>query len=184
MALPCDLCSKPAVVLVSHIDTGEQPAYCAEHFQHPTGAGAPATPAGVCELCETEPAVVMQQALADGSKLLLCSGCMHLTARMGWEQLPADTREQIERLISGEPDTPGRSRRRKRGAEADASPLRVVPENGVSDDPAGLGDGLAVDGASAPSPADAQAERAAEVDPRDALEPSSVLDHHDAGVGL
>lgn len=184
MALPCDLCSKPAVVLVSHIDTGEQPAYCAEHFQHPTGSDAPATPAGICELCETEPAVVMQQALADGSKLLLCSGCMHLTARLGWEQLPAETREQIEQLVTGTGDTPGRGRRRKRGAEADASPLRVVPENGVSDDAAGLGNGLAVDGDGAtPAPED-QAERAAEVDPRDQLEPSSVLDHPDAGVGL
>lgn len=184
MPYTCDRCDNPGAYMVGVIDTGEQLVLCTDHLAAPTGVDAPASAPGVCELCEAEPAVVMQRALTDGSKMYMCGRCLLLTGHMAYLNAPDELREQVDEMAGGGElvSTGGRAGRRRRSRRLAADELAVVSNGG--DDAARVENGLAASDDGEASPA--AATDPAEGEPVDgsALEPHSVLDHPDAGAGL
>lgn len=184
MLYTCDRCDNPGAYMVGVIDTGEQLVLCVDHLTTPTGVDAPASAPGLCELCEAEPVVVMQRALADGSRMYMCGRCLLLTGHMAYLNAPAELRDQVDEMAGGGElvSTGGRAGRRRRRNGRVADELAVV--SGGGDDAARLADGLA-DGdegeASPPATLDP-----AEGEPVDGshLEPHSLLDHPEAGAGI
>lgn len=131
--IKCDNCGEPYRFMVGDSETGAQRALCAGCLGGPTGEAAPDVTPATCEMCQTEPTVVVIRQLATGDQFAVCIGCNMVQGRMAWLTMPAELREAVDEraraLVPDVQDSGAGKRGRRRGVavgEQDRSPLRLA----------------------------------------------------------
>lgn len=156
MAMNCDNCPKEAEFIVGNVKTGEQRFLCSDHLADSGPIHVAKTTPAICEMCNAEPPVVVQEELKTGATMATCSPCTLLVGRMGWLGAPAELRAKVDELIDAPKDADDTGGKRRSGGRRGRH-VRVVDEDHtVGDDAPGLGDGVAVDQPGGESPAAAE----------------------------
>jgi hypothetical protein len=131
--------------MVGNIETGEQLVLCADHLADGGEVKVTSSTPPLCQMCEAQPPVVVQEALVDHSSLALCSECLLLTGRMSWLAAPREFQEAVDTMIeAGGPGAGGGERLTPRGRGRRSAHAATAGEP-VEPGQAGPDDGVAVD---------------------------------------